>query len=126
MAALDDCYNIFDMREAAKRRLPRGIFEFRDRATETTRRHRTAPPSDIAATERGSMSRPLHQTMLFGKEVNLPMIIAPTGPACAGYSRRTSRRRPRQDPFAMSTASMTAMEEVATKSCGRLWFQLNV
>ena len=25
MAALDDCYNIFDMREAAKRRLPRGI-----------------------------------------------------------------------------------------------------
>jgi (S)-mandelate dehydrogenase len=34
MSALDDCYNIFDMREAAKRRLPRGIFEFVDRATE--------------------------------------------------------------------------------------------
>ena len=34
MATLDNCYNIFDMREAAKRRLPRGIFEFVDRATE--------------------------------------------------------------------------------------------
>ena len=34
MSALDGCYNIFDMREAAKRRLPRGIFEFVDRATE--------------------------------------------------------------------------------------------
>ena len=34
MAALDDCYNIFDLREAAKRRLPRGLFEFVDRASE--------------------------------------------------------------------------------------------
>jgi hypothetical protein len=34
MATLDNCYNIFDMREAAKRRLPHGIFEFVNRATE--------------------------------------------------------------------------------------------
>ena len=29
MAALDNCYNIFDMREAAKRRLPRVLSDRR-------------------------------------------------------------------------------------------------
>ena len=34
MAALDDCHNIFDLRAAAKKKLPKGIFEFVDRGTE--------------------------------------------------------------------------------------------
>jgi len=34
MSRLDDCYNVFDLREAAKRRLPKGVFEFVDRSTE--------------------------------------------------------------------------------------------
>ena len=34
MSALDDCYNVFDLREAAKRKPPRGVFEFVDRSTE--------------------------------------------------------------------------------------------
>ncbi|HSU05555.1 MAG TPA: alpha-hydroxy-acid oxidizing protein, partial [Acetobacteraceae bacterium] len=34
MSALDRCYNVNDLRLAAKRRLPRGVFEFVDRGTE--------------------------------------------------------------------------------------------
>jgi len=34
MSGLDDCYNIFDLREVAKKRLPKGVFEFFDRGTE--------------------------------------------------------------------------------------------
>ncbi|MPZ45022.1 MAG: hypothetical protein GEV05_16815 [Betaproteobacteria bacterium] len=34
MTNLDRCYNIFDLREAAMRRLPRGIFEYVDKGTE--------------------------------------------------------------------------------------------
>ena len=34
MTALDRCFNIDDLRLAAKRRLPRGIFEYVDRGTE--------------------------------------------------------------------------------------------
>ena len=34
MSALDDCYNVFDLRDAAKRRLPKAMFEFVDRSTE--------------------------------------------------------------------------------------------
>src|SRR5258708_26807695 len=76
MAALDDCYNIFDMREPPKRRLPRGIFEFADRPTE----------DHLAVTENRACYRDFklrHQalvyvsalspkTMLFVNEVSLP------------------------------------------------------
>ena len=34
MTDLDRCYNIFDLREVAKRRLPKGIFEYVDKGTE--------------------------------------------------------------------------------------------
>ena len=34
MTNLDRCYNIFDLREAAQRRLPKGIFEYVDKGTE--------------------------------------------------------------------------------------------
>ena len=34
MTSLDRCYNIFDLREVAQRRLPKGIFEYVDKGTE--------------------------------------------------------------------------------------------
>ncbi len=34
MARLDNCYNVYDLRDVAKRRLPKAVFEFVDRATE--------------------------------------------------------------------------------------------
>jgi isopentenyl diphosphate isomerase/L-lactate dehydrogenase-like FMN-dependent dehydrogenase len=68
--------------------------------------------------------------MLFGKEVALPMVIAPTGAAGLCWYRGelmlAKAAAKAGIPFAMSTASMTAMEEVAEKAGGRLWFQLYV
>jgi isopentenyl diphosphate isomerase/L-lactate dehydrogenase-like FMN-dependent dehydrogenase len=134
MATLDDCYNIFDMREAAKRRLPRGIFEFVDRATEDhlAVADNRAGFQDIKLRHRAlvDVSGRSTKTMLFGKEVSLPMIIAPTGAAglCwyRGELQLAKAAAKAGIPFAMSTASMTAMEEVATEAGGRLWFQLYV
>ena len=34
MAGLNDCYNVHDLRDAARKRLPRGVFDFFDRGTE--------------------------------------------------------------------------------------------
>src|SRR3982074_1119516 len=34
MSRLDNCYNVYDLRAAAKRRLPKAVFEFVDRSTE--------------------------------------------------------------------------------------------
>ena len=134
MATLDNCYNIFDMREAAKRRLPRGIFEFVDRATEdhlavTDNR---AGFQDIKLRHRAlvDVSGRSTKPVLFGKEVSLPMIIAATGAAglCwyRGELQLAKDAAKAAIPFAMSTASMTAMEEAAVNAGGRLWFQLYV
>jgi isopentenyl diphosphate isomerase/L-lactate dehydrogenase-like FMN-dependent dehydrogenase len=134
MAALDDCYNIFDLRAAAQRRLPRGIFEFVDRATEdhlAVTDNRTGF-QDIKLRHRAlvDVSGRSTKTMLFGKESALPMVIAPTGAAGLCWYRgelQLAKAAARAGiPFAMSTASMTAMEEVADKAGGRLWFQLYV
>jgi (S)-mandelate dehydrogenase len=57
MAALHNFYNIFDMREAAKRRLPRGIFEFVDRA----------PEDHLAVTENRAGFQDISQS--FGRSV---------------------------------------------------------
>ena len=61
MAGLDDCYNVFDLREAARKRLPRGVFEFFDRGTEDevalhTDRYRRAYPYEFGRWQRGQPS----------------------------------------------------------------------
>ncbi|HEX3995882.1 MAG TPA: alpha-hydroxy-acid oxidizing protein, partial [Acetobacteraceae bacterium] len=85
MSALDDCYNVFDLREAAQRRLPKGVFEFVDRATEdhiAVRDNRTAF-EEIKLRHRAlvDVSGRSTSTTLFGKPVPMPMAIAPTGAA---------------------------------------------
>ena len=134
MAALDNCYNIFDLREAAKRRLPRGVFEFVDRATEDhlalqgnrdgfqeiKLRHRSLVDVSGRSTA----------TTLFGKPMALPMAIAPTGAAGLCWFRGelalAKAAAKAGIPLTLSTASMTAMETIATEAGGRLWFQLYV
>src|SRR5262252_6177034 len=85
MNGLDRYYNIFDLREAARRRLPRGVFEFVDRGTEDE----VALANNRAAFERIKlkhralidMSDRTMTTTLFGKPSSMPMAIAPTGVA---------------------------------------------
>ena len=78
MAALDDCYNIFDLREAARKRLPKGVFEFFDRGTEDE----VALANNRAAFERlklkhralVDMTDRTMATTLFGKPASMPML----------------------------------------------------
>ena len=138
MAALDRCYNIPDLREAAKRRLPRGVFEFVDRATED---HVAVADNRTAFAEVRLRHRSLVDvsgrstaTTLFGKPMALPMAIAPTGAAGLCWYRgelALARAAAKAGiPLTLSTASMTAMETIAQeageKAGGRLWFQLYV
>ena len=134
MAALDNCYNIFDLREAAKRRLPRGVFEFVDRATEDhlALRDNRAGFEDIKLRHRSlvDVSGRSTATTLFGKPMALPMAIAPTGAAGLCWYRGelalAKAAAKAGIPLTLSTASMTAMETIANEAGGRLWFQLYV
>ena len=133
MANLDHCLNVWDLRAAAQRRLPKGVFEFVDRATED----HIAVANNRSAFERIKLrhralvdvSGRSVATTLFGKPASLPMAIAPTGAAglCwhEGELELARAAAKAQIPLTLSTASMTPMEKIAAVG-GRLWFQLYV
>ncbi len=133
MASLDRCLNVWDLRAAAQRRLPKGVFEFVDRATED----HIAVANNRSAFERIKLrhralvdvSGRSVATTLFGKPAGLPMAIAPTGAAglCwhEGELELARAAAKAQIPLTLSTASMTPMEKIAAVG-GRLWFQLYV
>jgi (S)-mandelate dehydrogenase len=134
MPGLDDCYNIFDLRAAAKKRLPRGVFEFFDRGTEDE----VALANNRAAFERiklkhralVDMTDRTMTTTLFGKPTSMPMAIAPTGVAGMcwyhGELELAKAAAAAKIPFALATGAMTPLEEIAEKAPGRLWMQLYV
>src|SRR5579863_1424890 len=138
MSTLDRCLNVYDLRAAAKRRLPRAVFEFVDRGSEDG----IAVANNRGAFERIKLrhralvdvSGRTTNTELFGKPVSMPMAIAPTGAAglCwhEGELELAKAAAKAGIPLTLSTASMTAMEKIVAHGGpavgGRLWFQLYV
>lgn len=125
-------YNIADLREMARRRLPKGIFEFIDRGTEdevALRNNRAAferitfqPRTLVDVADRSQ------EITLFGRKVPMPFAVGPTGTAGllwyqgeVGLARAAARAG---IPFAVAINSMTSMETIAEQAGGRLWFQL--
>ncbi|HTP95220.1 MAG TPA: alpha-hydroxy acid oxidase, partial [Burkholderiales bacterium] len=125
--------NTHDLRELARRRLPRIVFDFIDRGTEeeyTLRRNRDVferivfrPRTLVDVSGRSQ------KTTLFGKEYAMPVGIAPTGIAgiaCFEADIALARAAAAQGvPFILSTASTIAMERVMREGgAGTRWFQL--
>lgn len=134
MSALDDCHNIFDMREAARKKLPKGVFDFFDRGTEdevALGNNRDAF-NRIKLKHRAlvDMTNRSMKTTLFGKPSSMPLAIAPTGVAgmCwyQGELELAKAAAAAGIPFTLATGSMTPMEDIAEKAPGRLWMQLYV
>jgi L-lactate dehydrogenase (cytochrome)/(S)-mandelate dehydrogenase len=127
-----DAFNISDLRAAARKRLPRGIFEFVDRGCEDDdavrhnreawQRIRFAPRSLVDVSGRTL------QTSFFGRPSTLPIASAPTGAAgllwVDGELEVAKSAAKAGIPFTLSTASLTSMEAVADEVKGTLWFQL--
>ena len=123
-----------DYREAARRRLPRFLFDYIDGGafSETTLRRNIADLADVALKQRvlrdmGDLSL---ETELFGERWAMPVGLAPIG--LAGMTRRRGEVQAARAacaanvPYTLSTVSVCAMQEV-TEGCGRApWFQLYV
>lgn len=125
-------FNVNDLREAAKRCLPRGVFEYVDRGTEdelAVQNNRAAfdlillKPRVLVDVSKRSMVIPL-----FGLASAMPLAIAPTGAAgllCYQGEVKIAKAAARAGiPFTLSTYSINSMEQVADSAGGRLWFQL--
>jgi (S)-mandelate dehydrogenase len=133
MTSLDHCYNIFDLREVAKRRLPKGIFEYVDKGTEDG----ISLEENRAAFHRLKLHTHFLNdwstrdvgTEIFGKRINLPFGIAPTGSAgLMWYQGEVELARAAAAagiPFTLAMGALTSLEEV-TKAVpdARKWFQL--
>ncbi len=128
-----DAYNIEDLRELAKRRLPKGLFEFVDRGTEdetALRRNRTAL-TNIKLRPRVlvDVAQRKQNISLFGHPQTMPIAIAPTGSAgLMWHNGEIALARAAMKagiPCTIATGAMTAIEKIAAQAPGtRLWFQL--
>ncbi len=127
--------NVWDYRELARRRLPRGVFEYVDRGTEDevglAELRKRLNAIKLNQFVLNDISSPDTTVSLLGSELAAPIIIAPT--AAAGLmwhdgevhlARAAGRHR---IPFCVATQSMTSMEEIAERAPDtELWFQLYV
>lgn len=126
------CYNIFDLRDIAVRRVPRGLFDFVDRGTEdeVALRNNRAVFERIKLKPRMlvDVSGRSQEVTLFGERQEMPIVIAPTGTAGLlwheGEIALARAAAAAGIPFTLATGSMTAMEKVADEAGGKLWFQL--
>ncbi len=126
--------NISDLREMARRRLTRGLFDFCDKGSEDQVGMRD---NRVALDRIKLMPRILRDVSprdpgitLFGKRHDLPLLIGPTGPAgFVWYQGETALARAAAAaniPFTLASNSNRDMEEVITDGGGTQWYQLYV
>lgn len=133
-ASLTRALNIAHLREIASRSVPNFVFEYVEGGAEdeiTLRCNRSALEAYrfVPQTLVDTCSR--HQrTELFGREMQAPLIIAPTGMNGILYPEgdvALARAAASAGiPFCLSTVSTTRLEKVAADAGGRLWMQLYV
>ncbi|MGE3924272.1 MAG: alpha-hydroxy acid oxidase [Lautropia sp.] len=128
---LSDAHSIADLRQLARARLPRMIFDFIDGAAdlETTARRNVDAFADIAIVPR--MLQPVSDcdtsVELFGERLQLPVAITPTGftgivsPLAEADVARAAQAA--GTVMSVSAASTLSLEAIAAASTGPKWFQ---
>ncbi len=130
-----DCHDIADLRRAARRRLPRGLFDYVDRGCDDDAglaRNRAAFEAVTFAPRvlRGVAERTTG-ARLFGRSLAFPAAIAPMSPAGLlwheGEGKLAAAARAAGIPYTLPTESMTSLEDIAAAVAGApWWFQLYI
>ena len=124
-----------DFREAARRRLPRFLFDYADGGaySEHTLQRNVADLGTIALRQRvlQGVGQVDLSTTLFGSALTLPIILGPVGIAGMyhrrGETQAAAAAKAAGIPFTLSTVSLCSLAEVVAKAgCEHLWFQLYV
>lgn len=126
--------NIEDLRQLAKRKLPKALFDYVDggaedeytlRANQLDFRHYTFDPRVLVDVSHRDLS-----TSVLGEPLAMPVILAPTGftGTLAPRGEILAARAAAMNGliFTLSTMSICSLEEVAEASAGPRWFQLYV
>jgi (S)-mandelate dehydrogenase len=126
-----NAYSIAALRLAAKRRLPRAVFDFIDGGAEDelTLRENRAAFARVKLLRRVlvGVSQVDTETSILGKTAKLPIAIAPTGAVGFGWRGgdiAVARAAAAFGiPFSLSTSATASIEKIAEAAPGRLWFQ---
>ncbi len=123
-----------DLRSAARRRLPRGVFDYIDGAAEDERTARRNVAAFEAMEFRPRILRDVSRidtsTTLLGRSLAFPLVLAPTGftriadPEGELAVARAAERA--GIPYTLSTLGTRSIEEVAAVSQGQKYFQVYV
>jgi L-lactate dehydrogenase (cytochrome) len=124
--------SVADLRRFARRRLPRGVFDYIDGGAED---ERTMAENSAAFGRIGFRPRVLRgvatvdpSTTLLGRPLQFPLVLAPTGftrIADPSGELAVARAAARAGvPYTLSTLGTRSIEEVAAASEGSKWFQL--
>ncbi len=131
---VDQATSIADLRELARRRLPRAVFDFIDGGAEdeiTLRDNRAAfERQRLLPRVLVDVAQVDTHADLFGTAAALPMAIAPTG--AAGYAwpgadvciARAAAKA--GVPYTLSSSATASIERIAKEAPGRHWFQAYV
>jgi L-lactate dehydrogenase (cytochrome) len=124
--------NIEDLRRAARRRLPRAVFDYIDGGAdaEVTLRENCRVFDTITFRPRSAVAIPTVTlaTTVLGMPISLPLILAPVGSSRLFYPRgeeAAARVAGRAGTiYTLSTLSGCRLEDVAHASGGTVWYQL--
>lgn len=126
--------SVRDQREAARRRLPRQLFDYIDGGSyeEHTMRANESALAAIGLRQRvlRDVSGITMSTEVLGRSMRTPVILGPVGLG-GMFARRAEVQAARAAesfgvPFCESTVSICSLEEVAAATTAPLWFQLYV
>ncbi|WP_419710920.1 FMN-dependent L-lactate dehydrogenase LldD [Pseudomonas sp. NFX224] len=123
-----------DYREAARRKLPRFLFDYIDGGAyaEHTLRANSADLSGISLRQRilKNVETLSLETTLFDQPLAMPIILAPVGLtgmfARRGEVQAVKAAQNKGIPLCLSTVSVCSIEEVVAQSEQAIWFQLYV
>jgi L-lactate dehydrogenase (cytochrome) len=124
--------SVADLRERARRRVPRAIFEYAERGSydEITLRRNRADLDAIARRQRVGVdvSNIATATTLLGQSCALPLGIAPTGLTglfyCDGEVCGARAAAAAGIPFCLSTVAIGSIEDLREAGAAPFWFQL--
>jgi L-lactate dehydrogenase (cytochrome) len=124
--------SVEDLRRIARRRLPRGVFDYIDGGAED---ERTLAQNSTAYARIEFRPRVLREvagvdpsTTLLGRRLPFPLVLAPTGyTRCADPQGELAVARAAERaglPYTLSTMATRSIEDVAAVSSGPKWFQV--
>jgi L-lactate dehydrogenase (cytochrome) len=134
MASLDRYLTIEDLKQAAKRRVPRQFFDYADSGAWTEQTYRANEEDFQKITLRQRVAVNLENrnlaTEMLGQKVSMPVAIAPVGSTGMqspdGEIKAARAAEKAGIPFTLSTMSICSIEDVAERTEKPFWFQLYV